>query len=257
MASAAPHGFPGAGPGHLRPRPTKTVWTTVIVLAVLGLIGAMLAVSAVDHGAGSADEFTVDAAASGEIPPAPPVVPVDETDDSDGPLADFPTERTGVGFVHLGDPVEEVHAELAEPDAIEPDVSGWMHRWDLAGGAEFGVSTWEDDTYEVAGLSAVVPDGSDVTMALYGGVVLGESTVGEIVEAFGPDAEPSTHEHDDYVVQYVGCIGAFPVIVKIDAAGADEQGLLGPAAFDLPATRILTGFVDGPPGQLGCGAESA
>jgi len=167
------------------------------------------------------------------------------------PDADLPT-RTALGPADLGDPVDEVHAALSEPDEILPDLNGWMHVWSLPGGAQYGVSTWEDDTYEVAGLYGSVPQGSDVRIALYGDLTLGEATVGEIVERWGPGAEPALHTTDDYVVQYVDCIGQFPVIVKVDAAGADEQGLLGPEAFDLPATSVLTGFVDGPPGILGC-----
>lgn len=179
-----------------------------------------------------------------------------------GPAATIPRQhlptRLRLGPFMLDQPLQEVVAVLGAPTSGAPDMLGTAHTWVLPTGGLFTVSVW-DDTGQVSGLYAELPVGSPVVVEAFGGVVLGASTLRDVVGAWGGDYQPTTSPWDDFVVSYVECVGPFPVVVKFDQGGRQDEGKRRTASDDWeqPVTSALIAYADEPPGGAGCPAPSS
>lgn len=165
----------------------------------------------------------------------------------------FPDSRLGLGAFSLDGPVAPVAALLGEPTGRQHDLGGSMATWSLPGGASFHVTTWQG-TDRIAALQAEVPPGSRVAVAAFGGVVVGRSSLSEVVSAWGLGYSAATSRSDDYAVSYVECVGPLPVVVKFDQAARSSarSSALGTVLWDAPVTRMLIAYADEAPGSDGC-----
>lgn len=169
--------------------------------------------------------------------------------------AAFPETKLGVGLLALDQPVEQALATLGSPASTEPDIDATTaHVWDLDDGARLTVGAW-DDTGKISGLFALVPPGSRARIGVFGGVVVGESRLRDVVAAWGGAFTIATSPFDDFVVSYVECVGPFPVVIKFDQPAADEESFTPTARsplWDEPVTGVLVAYADEPPGSAGC-----
>lgn len=157
----------------------------------------------------------------------------------DGPafLATIPAVRAAVGPIELDGSLAEVIARLGPPDALGPDIEGIAREWSLDGGARLAISTPVGATEPIVGVVATIPRTSPVRIGLYGGLLLGDATIADVVTAWGePEARGGTG--DDFDVRYVECRGPFPIVLKVQRTDA----------FD----RVLVGYADEAPGSSGC-----
>ncbi|MFP5377772.1 MAG: hypothetical protein ACLGIO_13470 [Acidimicrobiia bacterium] len=165
-----------------------------------------------------------------------------------------PASRLGVAFLALGQPFEDALAALGPPASTFPDIGGTASTWPL-GDARLTVSAWGDDR-SIAALNASVPAGSPVRIGAFG-VVIGRSTLSEVVEAWGGGFTPATSAFDDHVVSYVECAGPAPVVVKFDQAAATEEEFAptpGSPLWGSPVTSVLVAYADEPSVSSGCPA---
>jgi hypothetical protein len=166
----------------------------------------------------------------------------------------FPKMKLGLAFLALDEPLTWAAEALGPAAATEPDIFGTARTWNLPGGAVLTISTW-DDTQEIAGLHAVVPSPSPTRLSAFGGIVVGQSSLRDVVAAWGDDFASATSPFDDYVVRYVECAGKHPVVVKFNQSAATDPGAaLDPESlhWDDPVTSLLIAFADEPPGSSGC-----
>lgn len=155
-----------------------------------------------------------------------------------GYLATVPTVRAAVGPIVLDGSMADVIDHLGAPDELGPDIEGIARQWMLTGGALLSVTTPVDSSEPIVGIVATIPHGSTVRIGLYGGVLLGDASVTDVVEAWG-EPEATGGPFDDFDVRYVECRGPYPIVLKVDVA----------PTFD----RVLVGYADEPPGSNGCG----
>jgi hypothetical protein len=155
-----------------------------------------------------------------------------------------PTDvRTALGPIALDGDLDHVVARLGPPQRQELDFGGTGHRWELEGGAVLFVVA-DDDASTVQAVELTVPAGSPVRGALDEGLVVGSSTVDDVVRAWGPpDARGS--EVDDFALRYVTCIGPMPIVLKLDSFERDAGGAAR-------VERALVAYADEAPGTSGC-----
>lgn len=166
----------------------------------------------------------------------------------------FPETQLAIGFLTLDDPIREAGDVLGPPDSTEPDILGTAYAWALPGGASLLVSIG-DDTQQVNGVRVFAPSESPVRFSAFGGVVVGTSTLRQVVAAWGTGYVAATHPEDDFAVSYVKCIGPYPVIIKFDQlarTGDTYTPLPGSPLWNMPVTTLLVAYADEPPGTSGC-----
>jgi hypothetical protein len=162
-------------------------------------------------------------------------------------LAATPTDRTGLAFLALDDPLERAEDILGPADERAPDMyASTRHIWALPDGATFEVIA---DEQGVLGLYAHAPVGTTARLHAYGGVQLGASTPEDVVAAWGEGYDLPLHDSEDYVLRYIVCQGAFPVVVKFDQDGAAPD-----VRWDEPVTSVFVAYADAEPGTAGCPA---
>jgi hypothetical protein len=168
----------------------------------------------------------------------------------------FPATKLGLAFLALDEPLARAVDALGAPMSAEPDIFGTARSWDLPGGARLTVSAW-DDTRTINGLYASAPAASSVRVAAFGSIVIGQSSLREVVAAWGGAFTAATSPFDDYVVRYGECVGPYPVVIKFDqATTSDVRFAPTPASplWDEPVTSVLIAYADEPAGSAGCGA---
>lgn len=208
----------------------------------------------VSVGAGSTtpEVATREAVRAGRFRPADPGAYV--TLDGSDPRT-FPPTRLALGFLALDGSADAAWRAWGPPDASGDDIFGPSSSWSFVGGAEVGVGT-SIGTGQVYGVWARVPVGGGLRVGAFGGLVLGRSTVADVVRAWGPGFDPARSVLDDYVIRYVMCVGPEPVVAKFDAAGKKPELLpvtsADPAAEVLRVTSALVAYADEPPGSSGC-----
>lgn len=154
-------------------------------------------------------------------------------------LGTIPAVRAAVGPVALDGSLADVVEHLGQPDALGPDIEGIAREWKLDGGALLSVSTPAGASGPIAGVVATIPRSSPVRIGLYGGVLLGEATIDEVIAAWGaPEARGGADA--DFNVRYVECSGPYPIVLKVHRT----------STFD----RVLVGYADEAPGTNGCDA---
>lgn len=166
----------------------------------------------------------------------------------------FPETRLAIGFLTLDDPSRKAGDVLGPPDSTEPDILGTAYTWALPGGSSLLVSIW-DDTQQVNGVRAFAPTESPVRFSAFGGVVVGSSTLRQVVVAWGAGYVAASHPEDDFAVSYVECLGPYPVIIKFDQlarTGDDYMPVPGSPLWNMPVTTLLVAYADEPPGASGC-----
>lgn len=188
-------------------------------------------------------------------PTAPGVSPTpDAYYDLDGGVPQaYPDTRLAVGFLTLDDPLQRAIDVLGPPPSTGPDIFGTAYTWALPGGAFLLVSA--DDGMSIGGVVVVAPSESPVRFSAFGGVVVGSSSLRNVVAAWGPGYVSAAHPEDDFSISYVACVGLYPVIVKFDQQ-ARTQHTYAPASgsrlWDAPVTSLLVAYADEPPGSEGC-----
>lgn len=165
-----------------------------------------------------------------------------------------PASRFGVAFLSLDDPFERATGALGPPAATFPDIGGTASSWVL-GDALLTVGAWGDGlTSSISSLYASVPEGSPVRVSAFGAVI-GQSSLADVVGAWGPGYRAATSPYDDYVVSYVECAGPYPVVVKFDQAAVSEGAFTpgpGSALWARPVNSVFVAFADEPPSSSGC-----
>lgn len=237
---AAPQLFPpgGAVPAPLARRAGRGRLVAIVTLLLLAALAAVAARSAVRSGGDQ-----VSALAPSEAPSGASQLSIDGS-----PPAELVVDPLRVGPVALDDPIEGVLEVLGPPMSTEPDLFGTAHVWPLPGRAELVVTAWDEEPRTVSGVTAKVPEGSPVRISVGREVVLGKSTLNEVVGRWGPTEEPA-EDGSDHVALYTSCIGPAPVVVKFDQDAAGPPGGVRTPAPDRPVTRVLVAYADEPSGS--------
>jgi hypothetical protein len=106
----------------------------------------------------------------------------------DGERPDESPPMWTVGFVSLGTTLTDVEAELGPADRVD-DGAGYysqaVHHWDLPGGAVLTVEPFPWQPEYVMGVTLEVPVDSPIRFGLHGGISVGGSTVGDLIDAWG------------------------------------------------------------------------
>ena len=226
------------------------------IVLVAGLAGAGLVAGQVDPGTTEVAAGAAPDGGTADPEPAAATGPQAYIDLHGGTPATFPATRLGVASLVLDEPFGQAVVALGPPASSFPDIGGTASTWDLPGGARFTVGAWDDDG-RISALYADVPPGSPVRVSAYGAVI-GQSTLAEVVAAWGPGYRAATSPYDDYVVSWVECVGPSPVVVKFDQASATEEDYApGPGSplWTRPVTSVFVGFADERPGTAGCPAR--
>jgi hypothetical protein len=171
----------------------------------------------------------------------------------------FPDDRLAIGFLQLNQPIERAAAVLGPSTTTGPDVMGPAFTWALPGGAALTVSADAGRPQSINGLYVEVPRGSPTRFAAYGDVVIGRSTLADVVDAWGPGYARTSSPFDDFVVRYVACVGSAPVVIKFDQGRrTDLRSRIAPdLQWEQPVTSLLVAYADEPPGSAGCPAPVA
>ncbi|HVL97934.1 MAG TPA: hypothetical protein VM324_01405 [Egibacteraceae bacterium] len=168
-----------------------------------------------------------------------------DTGRDEAALTAIPAGRTGLAFLNLDDPLERAVSALGPPDARVPDMNAaFAYTWDLAPGVELVVTA---DDHGILGLAARVPADGPVRIAAHAGVVIGESTPADIVRLWGQDHEVARHPGEDFVLRYIECVGAYPVVVKFEQGNDPAE-----VRWDEPVTGVFLAYADAEPGTAGC-----
>lgn len=164
----------------------------------------------------------------------------------DGSAPESPATRLQLGPAVLEQPLAAVEAGLGGSHLTAPDLGGTNHAWILEGGAQFSVTVIDEEaTHPVIGVTAEVPAGSPVRVAMFGGVVVGATPLVEVPARWGPPEAVRTLDTDDFEYRYIECVGPFPVVVKFDSVPGHASEAL--------VARALVAYADAPPGSAGCG----
>jgi hypothetical protein len=158
----------------------------------------------------------------------------------------FPASKLGLAFLSLDEPIDRAVDALGPPTSTQAGIFGIARTWRLPDGARLTVSSREGPG-TIYGLFAFVPPDSPVRLGAFGHVVVGRSSLREVVAAWGGGFASSASPSDDYVVSYVECVGPSPIVVKFDQVAA-----AGPPRWDEPVTSILVAYADEPAGSAGC-----
>jgi hypothetical protein len=236
------------GPRHLvSPR------TWRVVVAGLVLFAATAAVLGVWSGSDTAD-IRSDAPTREELATRIPSGPEDYFNVNGSTPTSFPETTLGLAFLTLDDPLARALDVLGPPTFTEPDIFGTAHSWSLPGGARLTVGAG-DDTHTIDGLYAFVPIESSTRLGVFGQVVIGQSSLRELVSGWGGAFSAATSPFDDYVVRYDGCVGRSPIVVKFDQVAANDIDFAPvpiSGLWDAPVTSVLIAYADEPPGSGGC-----
>jgi hypothetical protein len=206
-------------------------WGALLLSGGVAVVVTLLALAAAGPGPGADQGAEAGADAAQGDPPAG--VPGALSAEPPGPLA--------LGALTLGDEFADALATLGPPDRQQPDLGGTSHVWTV-GRAELLVTVWDHGPEELAGLYIDVAEGSGVEARAWGGIVIGRSTVDDVLAAWGPGV-PASDPWSDYAVRYTRCLGVAPVVVKF-GSGAD-----GP---DDVVTTARIAVADAAPGTEGC-----
>ena len=172
------------------------------------------------------------------------------------PPAAFPVTKLGLAFLALDEPLQRAIDALGPATSSGPDIFGTAHTWSLPARAQLTVSAW-DDTSEIDGFYAHVPSASPARLGTFGGAVIGQSTLHDVVTAWGEGFTAATSPFDDYVVSYVECVGPYPVVIKFDQAAATDTEFAPSAGSSLwveAVASVLIAYADEPAGSAGCSA---
>lgn len=166
----------------------------------------------------------------------------------------YPDTRLAIGFLALDDYLPKALQALGDQAWSEPDIFGTAYTWAFPDGGYLLVSAW-DDTRRVNGVVAVAPAESPVRFSAFGGVVVGASSLREVVTAWGTDYQMASYPYEDFSVSYVECVGPYPVVVKFDQLARTEDAhspLPGSPLWDMPVTGLMIAYADEPSGSSGC-----
>ncbi len=200
---------------------------------------------------------------------------------TDGERPDaHPAGRSWVGAIGFGAELDTVVELLGPPDEqyLEPQTivigETLVSRWALDG-AEVVVQALPHDHQPVEYIRLSLDGASPVRAALWGGVVAGESTLGEVAAAWGGDhdrrvlpAHPEqwamaaeTVEAYRHTLVWPACAADVPLLIGVGhevpaPAGSrigDPLPAFDPAVLDAPATDVWVAWADAEPVHHGCG----
>lgn len=145
-----------------------------------------------------------------------------------------PAQRLAVGAVALDGATAGVRDRLGRADHTGPDIDGRALTWQLDG-VELTVT---DRGGRIAAVGATIV-GSGLRPQLDNGVVLGQSTLAQVLARWGEPTRRDAEASDDFVVAYDTCREGAPIVIKLDQAD-------GRHGLDHPVTSVLLGYADEP-----------
>jgi hypothetical protein len=161
-----------------------------------------------------------------------------------------PGTRLGLGGLHLGGDVDVAFDTLGPADETFGGVVERSDVWQFLG-AELAV-TASYGASEISVLEARVDTAGATRVALDGGLVLGDATLGDVLTAWGEPTRTAHHGSDDFVISYDTCSDESPVVIKLDQKD-QPRGRGAPLALAVPVTGVLIGYADGPARDTPCG----
>jgi hypothetical protein len=163
----------------------------------------------------------------------------------------------GLASFELDQRIEAASERFGPPATSHHELASTASTWFLDQGAVLTITAW-DDTNTINALHAYVPTAGALTLDAFGGIIIGKSTVADVIAAWGPPSAERTSPYDDFVVVYAACRAGVPVVVKFDqaAAAGRASGPTGDATLlSQPVTSMLVAYAEAS-GTGGCRSPS-
>ena len=186
------------------------------------------------------------------------VVDVREVGSDDAVVRGITLPTLGLASFELDQRIEAASERFGPPATRHHDVASTASTWFLDEGAVLTITAW-DETNTINALHAYVPTVGALTLDAFGGIVIGKSTLGDVIAAWGPPFAERTSQYDDFVVLYSACRSGLPVVVKFDqaaAAGAAAGPTLDAALLGQPVTSMLVAYAEASATTGGCPSPS-